>query len=186
MPIQQILSELLSSALNLNTLPPMIHFFLSVFHSSLSQKNNDYESSQSVQKVICFPWFTCTATELSVNHPRGFPAGAGCFWIWKCSCSAGCYSQTGAPSSAAQRHQRRPEEPAAPHACKPSAGPAEGPALLAAVLQSPHVLWLPKPYDAWLKQVLSHGFLGYMYLSLLIRHMGSCEKTVKGGALNTL
>lgn len=76
-------------------------------------------------------------------------------WFWKPVRSAGCYTQTWTPASTAERHQRRSEEPAASHADKSPAGPTEGQTLLPPVLQSSYVLWFPKSYDAWLKQVPS-------------------------------
>lgn len=84
--------------------------------------------------------------------------GFGCSLFWKPFNFSGCYSQTWTPTEAAEWHQRRPEEPAAPHADESPARPTKGQTLFTAIFQSSHVLWLPKPYDAWLKQVSSCGF----------------------------
>lgn len=77
---------------------------------------------------------------------------------------AGCNPQTRTPATAAERHQRCPEESAAPHAHKPPTGETEGQTLLPPILQSPYVLWFPKPYDAWFKQVSSHGPLSFPHI----------------------
>lgn len=81
-----------------------------------------------------------------------WPLDYSFFKFWN-SPAAGRHSQAGPSAAAAERHQRGSEEPAAPHALQPPARQTQGQTLLTAVLQPPQVVWLPKPYDARLKQV---------------------------------
>lgn len=82
----------------------------------------------------------------------------------------GCHSQAWTSAPAAEWHQCSPEEPTASHAYKSPAGPTEGQTLHSPIFQPPHVLWLPKPYDAWLKQVSFLSFLHFCCFCFLARN----------------
>lgn len=95
-------------------------------------------------------------------------------WFHQCLYVLGRYSQTGTPPTPVERHQRGFEEPTAPHAFKSPARATEGQTLLTAIVQSSNVLWLPKPYDAWLKQVSSRSFLNLIIIIIIITIIVFC------------